>query len=262
MNFEIIDFHTHPFTGKNNNICMYYDNCDITKETTVDYLKGMGITRIAGSVITWEDTLDKDMSVWDKIILNNNTALELADFYNGFYIPGFHVHPDYVKESCEEIERMNKKGVKLIGELVPYHDGDWSYSCKGFDEILDVAKQYGMIVNFHTDNNDAIDEMVRKHPDVTFVGAHPGEKDYFLRHLERMRMSENYHLDLSGTGLFRHAMLRYGIDMYGKERFLFGSDYPVCNPAVYVGGVIYDSLLTDEEKEYVLSKNAKRLLGL
>ena len=80
--------------------------------------------------------------------------------------------------------------------------------------------------------------------------------------LARMKMSENYYLDLSGYGIFRHGMLRRGIDEMGVERFLFGSDYPTCNPAMYIGGVAEDFTLTAEEKQAVLYDNAARLLKL
>jgi len=157
---------------------------------------------------------------------------------------------------------MHGLGIKLIGELVPYVHGWSDYSCEAFDEILRVATGYGMVVNFHSMDNDQMDEMVRKHPDTVFVAAHPGEYENYLRHLNRMRMSENYYLDLSGTGLFRHGMLRHGIDEFGAERFLFGSDYPICNPAMFIGGVALDGLLTEEEKQLIFAGNAKRLLRL
>ena len=119
-----------------------------------------------------------------------------------------------------------------------------------------------MVVCIHSDGEDEMDELVKKHPDLVIVAAHPGEYDEFMRHLERMRMSENYYVDLSGYGMFRHGMLRHGIDEFGAERFLFGSDYPTCNPAMYIGGVLLDTLIKDEEKEKIFSLNAKRLLGI
>ena len=48
----------------------------------------------------------------------------------------------------------------------------------------------------------------------------------------------------------------------GIHRFLFGSDYPTCSPAMYIGGVALDPLLTDAEKQQIFSGNAKRLLGI
>ena len=57
-------------------------------------------------------------------------------------------------------------------------------------------------------------------------------------------------------------MLRRAIDEGDINRILFGSDFPVCNPSAYIGGVTLDHLLSDEEKSFILSKNAKRLLRL
>ena len=263
MSYEIIDFHMHPFDDEATNICNHKEYCNMSAENTVSYMKGLGISKICGSVIC--RNIEENViyaNEWEMIADGNRRALALKEQYGDFYIPGFHVHPGYVKESCEEIEKMSKLGVRLIGELVPYMHGWRDYSCKEFDEILDVATQHQMVISFHSIDDDNMDEMVRKHPDTILVAAHPGEYATYSRHLKRMQMSENYYLDLSGTGLFRHGMLRHGIDEFGAERFLFGTDFPTCNPAMFLGGVILDDLITEEEKILILGGNAKRLLGL
>ena len=263
MKYEIIDFHTHPFNDSATNICAHKEHLDMSAEGTVEYLKGLGVSRICGSIICRNrQDVSYYNNAWEMIADSNKRALELQQQYGNFYVMGFHVHPDYVQESCDEIEKMYKLDVRLIGELVPYSHGWCDYSSKAFDEILDVATQYGMVVNLHTMEQDQMDEMVRKHPKTIFVAAHPGEYSSYIRHMNRMKMSENYHLDLSGTGLHRHGMLRCGIDDFGVERFIFGSDYPTCNPAVFIGGVALDTLLSEEEKAIIFAGNAKRLLGL
>jgi len=258
--FEIIDFHTHPFIDDDSNICSHIEFSNMSAENTIKDFKALGVSKICGSIICQRDR-NAPME-WKYIRKVNDIALQLKEIYGDFYIPGFHVHPDFVRESCEEIERMHSKGINLIGELVPYHDGWNDYSCNEFSEILDVAEQYDMIVNFHSMDDDQMDKMVKKHPKVKFVAAHPGEYNAFMRHMERMAMSDNYMLDVSGYGIFRHGMLRHAIDLFGPERFLFGSDYPTCNPSMYIGGVRDDFLLSDNEKELILSKNAKRLLEI
>ncbi len=259
MDFHIIDFHTHPFLTKEQNICSHTKHCDMSAENTVEVFQKLGITTICGSVIS-RTTGDK--SVWEKIRTNNDTALKLQGMYNGFYIPGFSIHPAYLEESVAEIERMHQKGIRLIGELVPYMDGWSDYSTEAFSVLLDEAGKRNMIVSFHSMGEDEMDHMVKNHPDVIFVAAHPGEYHSFLRHVERMKFSENYYLDLSGYGIFRYGMLRHAIDAFGADRILFGSDYPTCNPGMYVGGVLFDHLVTDREKEQIFSENAKKLLGI
>ena len=260
MQFEIIDFHTHPFNGPETNICAHKEFCDMTVDETVKVFNKLGISKICGSVISLR--AEENQNNWNEIKKNNDIALELRKYYGDFYIPGFHIHPDYPEESVKEINRMDKLGVKLIGELVPYIDGWSDYSSPEFSELLNEAGKHNMVVNFHSMGEDEMDKMVKRHPDVCFVAAHPGEYTSFMRHVERMKYSENYYLDLSGTGIFRYGMLRHAIDAFGADRILFGSDYPTCNPGMFVGGVLFDNLITDTEKEKIFSLNAKRLLEI
>ena len=261
--FEIIDFHTHPFEIDADNICSHKQNCDMSADHILRDLSACGISRFCGSVIRMGRNVSEYPTPWSLILMHNDAALRLRDFFGGAYIPGFHVHPGCVRESLEEIERMHKAGVRLIGELVPYVD-EWAvgYDDPGFSEILDLAEHYEMIVSIHSMGEDEMDRMVKAHPHLTVVAAHPGEYYEFCRHMERMKYSENYYLDLSGYVIHRHGMLRQAIDLCGAERLLFGSDYPTCNPAMYVGGVLLDPLISDREKELIFSQNAKRLLHL
>ena len=260
MQFEIIDFHTHPFDEARYNLNSHKEYLKIDKEKNYQLLKNLGVTKICGCVLTL-DSLAEGETFWDRVLLLNQKALDLKGYYGDFYVPGFHVHPDYVKESCEEIERMSRKGIHLMGELVPRRIG-YGYDNKGLDEIFYCAASHGTVVSFHTQDDDLLDEMVKRHPKTTFVAAHPLEFPVLLRHIERMKKNENVYLDLSGTGMFRFGMLRRLIDEVGAERVLFGSDYPICSPAMYVGAIVLDETLTEREKRLILSDNAKRVLGI
>ena len=256
MSLEIIDFHTHPFIEPIHNICSHREFCHMGPEDTLTVFGALRISHICGSVISTAPF----PNTWEKIRLNNDTALRLREMYGEFYTPGFHIHPGYPEESVAEIRRMDRLGVRLIGELVPYMDGWSDYAAEGLSAPLDEAGRRNMVVSFHTMGGDAIDRMVSAHPDVIFVAAHPGEYGELMSHVERMKRYENYYLDLSGTGLFRYGMLRRVIDEVGADRILFGSDFPTCNPAMFVGGVLLDPLITDGEKEMIFAGNAKRLL--
>ena len=261
MSFEIIDFHCHPFRIPGENICAHISYTEMNPERTEKMYDDLGVSRFCGSVI-----LNRSLPhpTWEELKSLNDEALALAEFYGGKYIPGFHVHPKYVDESLAEIERMAEKGVKLIGELVPYMHG-WSpedFVSDGFTRILRSATEHGMVVSFHSGGEDFMDEMVRKNPDTVFVAAHPGEREQFDRHLARMKMSENYYLDISASNILRYGLLRHGITECGKERFLFGTDFPTCNPPAFIGCVMHDDQLTDDERKAVFADNAKKLLGL
>ena len=76
-------------------------------------------------------------------------------------------------------------------------------------------------------------------------------------------------------GLSTDAKLLYGIlldrinlskkngwvDELGAERVLFGTDAPFCDPMVEIKKVLLAGL-TEEQLEYVMYKNAVRLMGL
>ncbi len=263
--YKIIDFHTHPFPSDEYNICSHIKYCNMSEQNTITDLKKLGVVKICGSVIK-NGVAQSNTDVWQEILDMNNQALALAERSEGFYVPGFHIHPEYVKESVAEIERMSKLGVKLIGELVPYHHRWSDFSDKRLFEILEVAEHYKMVLSFHalgTEQNFVqMDEMVKRFKNLVIVGAHPSEGECLKHHMLRLEASQNYYVDLSGGGLFRHGLLRHLIDDFGKERILFGSDYPTCNPAMFVGGVALDFLISEEEKEYIFYKNAQRLLHL
>ncbi len=262
--YEIIDFHTHPFQNEIGNICQHKAFLDMGASQTLALMDNLNVKYFCGSVIRTRKTVtehDLLLSMLEK----NEQALKLQKYYMGRYIAGFHVHPSFVKESVSEIEKMAKQGVKLIGELVPYID-KWQqgYKGEGFYDILSCAQSHNMIVSFHSSGYDfdEIDQMVKNFPDIKFVGAHPDEGEALLRHIERLKKFDNYYLDLSGNGLFREGMLRRIIDQAGVDKLLFGSDFPVCNLAMFVGGVLLDDKITPAEKEKIFYLNAKKLLNI
>ncbi len=255
--FDIIDFHTHPFADASENICNYPEGPSSASDFAA-CMDRAGIGAFCGSVIPQSAN---DAPTFEQIHELNLHALRLADFYEGRYIPGITVHPAFVKESCDELEYMKTQGVKLVGELVPYRMGWREYACRESLEIFGVAGELGMTVSMHPTNTEDMEAVVKALPKTTFVFAHPGEKAAYMAHLERMEKYPNAYLDLSGTGLFRYAMLAHGVNRLGAERFLFGTDFPVCNASMQVGGILSE-YLRPEDYALIFSGNARRLLGL
>jgi predicted TIM-barrel fold metal-dependent hydrolase len=140
----------------------------------------------------------------------------------------------------------------------------WSdYSDKRLQTILEAAGHYGMTVSFHTmkDEQEQMTRMIAAHPEINFVAAHPNERELFLLHLERLCKFDNFYLDLSGTGIFRYGLIAYGVNRVGSEKFIFGTDFPICNPRMYVQAVFQEPI-TDTDRENILYNNAARLIGL
>ena len=259
---KIIDFHTHPYMQIDGSICMYKGCGYLTPIQAKEYLESIGISKICGSVICLGD----NNAEWNSIKKANEQAYELKNLYGDFYEMGIRIHPNYPSQSIEEITFAYSNGCKIVGEVVPYISG-YSYQNKGLDTILKAMDNKNMVFSFHSSVTDekeevAIERLVADHPTINFVAAHPGEKQNYMKHLKRIKQFNNYFLDLSGTGLFRFGMLNYGIKEVGVERFIFGSDFPVCDPAMNVFGIQKDPFLSEKEKRALLYDNAARLLNL
>lgn len=262
---QIIDFHTHPYLSYEEDTCMYKESFYLPPEEMEADIRRAGIGHICGSVIS--NDLYRPEQGFEPLQKYNRDALELQRRLKGFYSPGFHVHPAFVEESMQEIELMHSRGVQLIGELVPYMHG-WAafgmdYGSRELREILELAGEYGMIVSFHTmpEWREQTEAMIVQNPKVRFVAAHPGQKQDYALHLERLQKYENLYLDLSGTGLFRYGMLAAGVQKVGSERLLFGTDYPITNPGMYVQAVLFEQI-SERDRENIFYRNAERLLEI
>ena len=249
---KIIDFHTHPFKTDDQNTCFYKNT--ITSDDFINDIISSGICHICGSVI-------ERVSSFEDIHRLNMTALELRDKWKGFYTPGIHIHPHYVKKSIEELYYMHDRGVKLIGELVPYYNGWESYYDKNMHEIYNIISELGFVVSIHTQNDESIVKALENFPDIIFVGAHPRDKEDYNNHISRLKKYDNYYMDLSGTGLFRYGMVKNTIRECGSSKIIFGTDYPICNPKMYIEEVIFEKI-KEKDIENIMYKNASDLLDI
>lgn len=254
MNKGIVDFHIHPYLHEENNLCFYREGYSLDPDAARARLEAAGIATACGSVVARTER-------WSDIVRCNDRALEVRERWGDFYVPGFHVHPDHVSLSIAQVERMAAQGVRLVGELVPYMHG-WAMDNPGLIPVLEAARAHGMVVCFHSTGvaDEVIEPILNRFPDMAFVAAHPREKKDVLGHIGLMQRHKNYYLDLSGSGIGRMGMLRFAIDQAGKDRFLFGTDFPICPPEMYVAAVEHDPLLTEEEKQAVFCDNAKCIL--
>ncbi len=136
------------------------------------------------------------------------------------------------------------------------------YASSGAFAIYKLAQELSMVVNFHCSNLQTIRTVCEEFPDLPFILAHPSAgKDPFLKRLELVASFPNLYLDYSGSGIMRWGMIRHCIDTAGADKFLFGTDFPVCNPAMYVGCMLSENL-SAEEQRLILSGNFRRLVGM
>lgn len=252
--FEIIDAHIHPFIDQANSIAPY--GAPTTLEEYTGELKKIGTDRACGSLV-----VKNHECTWDDIKAANRETLAIADRYPGFYIPGIHVHGGYPAESRQELREMYAKGVRWIGELVPYIMGTQNLNSDGNMQIWETASELGMPVNMHWGTEEEIVPVAKAFPDLNIVIAHPGDVSDAKKRIDFISGLPNVCLDFSGTGLFRWNLLRYAVDKLGADRVLYGSDFPVCSPGVNLYGAMCENLSRTEFEKF-FGGNFKRLTGL
>ena len=257
---KVIDFHTHPWRRREDLYCYFPFAIGEGAGAILCDMRRAGVSRFAGSVLLRDFS---SLAPAEAVRRTNDETLLLSEELGEAYLPGMTVHPACPEISCREMERMKAAGVGLIGELVPYLHGwgEEAYLHPGMDEILSLAAELSMTVSIHRMGPRFDFGVARRHPQVNFVIAHPGERPDYFPILEAIRELPNLYLDLSGTGLFRYGMLAHGVKEVGAERILFGSDYPICNPAMNLRAVEYERI-GERERELILHENAERLLNL
>ena len=255
LNYEIIDAHIHPAVDIEGTDFSSF-KFSTPPEKLIATLKRAGISQAAGSVVR----RFADKPQWEELHQLNLAALELHRQYPDFYIPGIHIHPEYIQESLAEVEEMNKCGVKLIGELVAYMMGYKSYSIPALDDIWSLVQELDMTVSIHCLPEDAAN-LLKKFPDLKLIIAHPTSNN--AEYNERLELGAKYPntaLDISGSGPNTWNMLRHGINKAGVNKLIFGTDFPLRNPGMYVAGVCFEDL-TDAERQAIFADNFKRLLA-
>lgn len=249
---KIIDAHMHPFSNERENLKWYGEKSG-DFNLIIEDMKRAGISFFCGSVIS------RNKHGKEALISINESAFELYKEHSDVYLPGVVIHPDFKDESCEYIKKAHDNGIFLVGELTPYVYG-WKRYMDAV-EIFEYAASMNMTISCHPTVPDDMHALASQFKDTEIVYAHPSEGEYLKNNIELLQKHDNVYLDLSGSGIHRYGVVRELINKVGSDRILFGTDYPICNPACYVSCIMYENL-TDNELELIMHKNAERVYKL
>ena len=259
---EIFDFHAHIYPEKIaaaavENVGKFYlvdMASDGTAETLIDIGNQAGIDKF---VVHSVATVPKHVPVINQFIADK--VKEYPEFY-GFGT----IHPDMEskEETIQSILDLGLKGIKIHPETQGFNlDDPKLYEiCDMFRGKLPLLIHCG---DYRYDNSHPyrLVHLLRNFPDLTVIAAHFGGwsiPDMAVEYLEK----ENCYMDCSSS-MFTLGPRRMKelIRIYGAERILFGSDYPMWNPKFELNRFM-GLALTDDENQLILQDNAKRILGL
>ena len=253
---KLFDFHLHPGYDFHNDELGY----EITPERFIAGLDRSGVSFCAGSALHKADR-HRPLEEYAEIIPRlNREAYAFYERYPTRYTPGIHIHPDHAELSCREIEFYADRGVRLIGELVPT-SMDWKqYSDPRVIEILRVAADRGMVLSIHPTTPEDMEGLFAALPDMKIVAAHLSAYGLYDWSVEMMQKYENLYYDTSAYGT-DPVMIRNTVNKIGKDRILFGTDYPGYDPTPFIDAIL-GAGLDEDAVACIFYNNAQRLLGI
>ena len=278
----IIDFHTHIFPKEvQENREKYFEN-----EQAFQLLYNSPTARLvnAEEMILAMDEEGVDVSVVFGFPWKNLTS---AAMHNDYIMEAVQKYPDRFKGFCcldpcdekaaSEVERCIDGGLAGVGELAFYQSGIVCEIRDSMAPVMDICRKKDLPVLIHTNEPvghaypgktentlSEIYEFVKRFPMNKIVLAHWGGGIFFYGLLKKEVRDtlQNVWIDTAASPfLYDPAIYRHAIDIIGKEKILFGSDYPLIKPARYFKELKAAGLSEDEFVD-ICGRNAERLLGL
>ena len=204
--------------------------------------------------------------------------LELADA-NPF-IAGIVGWVDLMNPDSEACSHPKFKGVRHLVESEP-HD-DWLIQPAVLSGLNKLSCPYDLLV--HTRHLKYVPQVVESCPELQFVIDHLAKPPIARREIKEWSAAmkpvaafSNIHCKLSGLVTEANWVswqiddlrpyVDHALELFGADRMMFGSDYPVCLLASSYDRVL-DSFqellkdLSDDDREKIFSKNAARFYRL
>ncbi len=278
----IIDFHTHvlPPRIKNNRsqyvskdaaFAQIYSGEKVKIATTEDLISSMDRNEVDVSVI-----VNYQWTTHELCVLTNDYILESVTRYPKRLI-GFCTVSSYTDDvSIKEIERCISGGIRGVGELRP-DTLPLDYTKKNIIKpFTDLVRKHKLVVLTHSSEPvghqypgkgnatpDLLYKFISHFNESPVVCAHWGGGLPFYALMPEVRQAlENVYFDTAiSPYLYRPEIYQQVSQLIGADRILFGSDFPVIAQS-RVFNEIKAADLPDDNKEEILSSNARRLLGI
>ena len=275
----IIDAHTHllpvsvvknrrSFFRRDEAFRLLYENEKARLASPEDLLEIMDREGVHRSVIcgfSWEDpVLCRE---------GNDFLWECRDRHPGRFLPLACFSLRSLREAEKERDRCLTKGFAGIGELAFYRSGLSSEKIRRLTAVLNPLKGKGLPVLLHTHEPVGheypgksggallpVFRLLQALPDVTFVLAHWGGGFFFYELMpEVARAAAGVFYDTAASPfLYRPLIYPLALKIVGKDRILFGSDYPLLSPKRYFSEMA-EARLPAPVQARIQGLNAQRL---
>jgi len=261
---KIIDMHVHLFVEEGDKISADRNN---TINDIIAVMPGNGIEKATIITIAQKGNMADTR-------IRNDSILATARRYPSM-IPVCSVHPMDGADALTEMQRVHDLGAQII-KLHP-NSQRFDVSAPEVDAIAKKAGELKMILLFDSYSPTDAGEigklviLAATNPTTRFILAHTGLVNFpQLLMIEGLKkypwFQNNIWFDVSaiapilGNSPFREQLV-WTIRKIGVGQFMFGSDFPLFEPAESIKGV-HDMGFTPEEEKKIFYTNACRLLGI
>ncbi len=176
------------------------------------------------------------------------------------------LHPasDDIEGDFQHVLDLGLLGIKLHPDTQGFKIDD--YRCL---KIYELCEKHGLPVLLHTgdarydySNPNRLKPILEIFTNLTVIGAHFGGYSVWDDAVRELAGNPNLYVDCSSTFFMQpKECVKAYIAAYGADHVLFGTDYPMWNPAEEMQFLL--SLgLSEEEYENILWKNAEKLFHL
>ncbi len=175
------------------------------------------------------------------------------------------LHPDSENliEDLKHLEESGLKGIKMHPDFQKFRIDD--------EKLFPVYEYCSgkMPILFHTgdcrydfSNPERTKAILEKFPDLTVIGAHLGGWSMWKKAGEMLSGYKNFYVDCSSCfGWLSPEEVAEIIRVYGSEKVLFGTDFPMWSYEKELK-CFEEMKLTDKENRQILFENAKELFSI
>ena len=171
------------------------------------------------------------------------------------------VNPNRPQEIDAELRRcFEELGMRAIKLHPATHQVPIDGSA--FRKVFDFAASKTLpILSHEWGPPEFLDRLSSEHPDISFIMAHMGFWDgrSDFTYADVVARHDNIYVDLAYSNVYYGALERL-VAMIGAEKIVFGSDFPLHDPAYQLGRVRF-AQLSGKEKQMILGLNMLRIIG-
>ena len=270
--FKIIDSHCHIFPEKiaqkaTDSIDIFYG---ISEAGVID---GCAFVGTAKNLISQCDSVGIDKCLVTSVAttphhaqsINTFIASEVNIFPERFI--GFgSLHPDSetLEDDAEHLIELGLKGVKLHPDIQNFKVDDPKVI-----KIFEICNEKNLPILLHTgdlrfdnSNPNRVEKILKMFPDLIIIGAHFGGWSVWDTAPQILCKYKNLYVDTcSSFYTLSKERAKEIIELYGTDRILFGTDFPMWKQEEELK-FLFSLGLSKEELENILYKNLAKILNI